>query len=103
MFSLGTGNNIHLWTNWWHPNGVLLVRYVFQAIYDANSHLKSKLSFVIKDGHWCWKSARSQDLVEIQRKLCLVDLGVMDEPRWILLSIVTNNSSDPWEALRDKL
>jgi len=72
MFPLGIGNNIHLWTDWWHPNGVLLVKYVFQAIYDANSHLKSKLSklsSIIKDGQWCWKPTRFQDLVEIQSKL----------------------------------
>jgi hypothetical protein len=35
-------------------------------------------------------------------KPCLVDLGVMDEARWIISSTGTYNCSDTWEALRDQ-
>lgn len=79
-FNVGTDSNIDLWSDRWHPNGVLLDKYGHRVIYDAHNHLNSKLSFVIKDGHWCWIHARSEDLVEIQSKLFMVNLGAMDNP-----------------------
>lgn len=62
----------------------MLDKYGYRAIYDAQSHLNSRLSSVIKDGLWFWKPARSNALVEIQSKLFMVDFGVRDEPKWVI-------------------
>jgi hypothetical protein len=60
------------------------IQVVYRAIYDAQCHLNSRLSSVIRDGLWFWKPARSDALVEIQSKLFMVDFGVGDEPKWVI-------------------
>lgn len=101
-FDVGNGSNINLWTDWWHPSGVLLDKYGYRAIYDAQSHLNSRLSSVIRDGLWFWKPARSDALVEIQSKLFMVDFGVRDESKWVIFKSGNYSSSDALEALREK-
>lgn len=76
-FDVGNGSNIHLWL-------IGGIQVVYRAIYDAQSHLNSRLSSVIRDGLWFWKPARSDALVEIQSKLFMVDFGVGDEPKWVI-------------------
>jgi len=49
--------------------GVLIERYGSRVVYDASSGLNSKLSSVLSNGNWCWKPARSEDLVAIQSGL----------------------------------
>jgi hypothetical protein len=68
-FEVGDGQNIHLWFDNWHPCGVLIERYGFRVVYDASSGLNYKLSSVLSSGIWCWKPARSKDLVDIQSRL----------------------------------
>jgi hypothetical protein len=59
---------------------VLFERYDFRIIYNANSRMDSKLSSVLSNGIWCWKPARSEDLVDIQCCLPEVHLGPVDNP-----------------------
>lgn len=49
-------------------------------IYDAQSKLDTRLSTIIKDGQWMWRSARS-NMLEIQSKPCLVSVGGQDTPQ----------------------
>jgi hypothetical protein len=42
----------------------------------------AKLSSVILNGEWYWKSTRSDDLVEIQARLHEVRLGLYDKLLW---------------------
>ena len=51
-FEVGNGENIHLWLDLWHPNGILIDKYGYRAIYDANSRVEAKLSSVIHNGDW---------------------------------------------------
>lgn len=36
------GSHIQLWIDWWHPNGVLLEKYGYRAIYDVQSRLDAR-------------------------------------------------------------
>jgi hypothetical protein len=82
FFEVGDGQNIHLWSDNWHPCGVLIERYGFRVVYDASSRLKSKLSSILSNETWCWKPAKSEDLVAIQSRLPEIPLGLVDNPMW---------------------
>jgi hypothetical protein len=101
-FSVGTGQNIHLWFDAWHPDGVLYEKYGHRVIYDAHSKLEARLDSVIIDGHWNWRPARSDQLVNIQSKLSLVPLGEMDMPQWSASKNGMYSCSDTWDAIRVK-
>jgi hypothetical protein len=64
-FEVGDGENIHLWLDFWHPAGILLEKYGFRVVYDAQSSVEARLSSVINDGEWFWRPARFEALVEI--------------------------------------
>jgi hypothetical protein len=51
-FEVRDGENIHLWLDFWHPAGILLEKYGFRAVYDAQSSVDARLSSVINDGGW---------------------------------------------------
>jgi hypothetical protein len=68
-FEVGSGENIHMWLDSWHPAGILLETYGQRVVYDAHSSMEAKLSSVIVNGDWYWKPARSEALVEIQARL----------------------------------
>lgn len=46
--------------------------------------LDDKLSNVLKNGTWCWRVARSDDLVTVQSHLPLVEIGERDQVVWSL-------------------
>jgi hypothetical protein len=79
------GSNIHLWVDNWHPFGALFDRFDFRVIYDSNSRLDAKLDAALKQGNWCWRPARFEDLVAIQSKLMDVPIGEIDKPVWTLV------------------
>lgn len=33
-FLAGDGNNIFLWLDWWHPDGILFEKYGYRVIYE---------------------------------------------------------------------
>lgn len=72
---MGDGRSIHLWSDHWHPDGRLIDKYGFRIVYDTRSNREALLSSVLKDKCWCWPHARSNNLVLIQSKLHLVDIG----------------------------
>jgi hypothetical protein len=41
-FEAGNGENIHLWLDSWHPDGILLEKYGYRAVYDAQSNVEAK-------------------------------------------------------------
>ena len=81
-FEVGDGENIHLWLDLWHPSGILIEKFGYKAVYDAQSSIEDKLSSVIHNGDWFWRPARSEALVEIQAKLYDISLGPCDKPVW---------------------
>jgi hypothetical protein len=54
---------------------MLFEKYGHRVIYDAYSKLKARLDYVIQDGYWNWRSAHSNQFVDIQNKLSLIPLG----------------------------
>ncbi|XP_059439694.1 uncharacterized protein LOC132172241 [Corylus avellana] len=86
----------------WHPAGILVEKYGYRVVYDAQSSVEAKLSFVIHNGEWLWKPARSEALVEIQAGLSEISLGHVDQPIWTASRNGFFVSSDTWEALREK-
>jgi len=101
-FEVGDGQNIHLWFDNWHPCGVLIERYGFRVVYDASSGLNYKLSSVLSNGIWCWKPARSEDLVDIQSRLPKIPLGPVDNLVWKVARKGSFVKSETWDFLRDK-
>jgi hypothetical protein len=85
-FEVGTGSNIHLWVNARHPFGALVDKFGYRdrVIYDSHSKLEAKLESVLKQEEWCWRPARSEELVAIQSKLPNVPIGVVDKPIWTI-------------------
>jgi hypothetical protein len=80
----------------WHPFGALVEKFGFRIVYDSCSNLEAKLSSVLKDGIWCWRPARSEDLVEIQTKLPEVHLGIVHSPVWTISRSGVYVSADTW-------
>lgn len=77
-------------------------KFGFRIVYNFCSKLKAKLSFVLKDGIWCWRSACSKDLVEIQTKLPKVHMGIVDSPVWTISRSGIYVSVDTWNYFRIK-
>lgn len=102
QFEVGDGKQIHLWTDWWHPDGILLEKFGSSVVYDAHSKMDAKLSSVIREGNWLWAPARFDALVEFQSKLSLIEIGEKDVPKCIISKTGRYSSSDTWEALRLK-
>ena len=86
--------------------GTLLVFFwrllVIGGVYDAQSSVEAKLSFVILNGDWFWKPARSEALVEIQARLPDVRLGLHDKAIWTASKKGCYVSSETWQILRKK-
>jgi hypothetical protein len=101
-FEVGDGQNIHLWFDNCHPCGILIERYGSRVVYDASSGLNSKLSSVLSNGNWCWKPARSEDLVAIQSRLPEIALSPVDNPVWKVARNGSFVSFETWDFLRDK-
>jgi hypothetical protein len=51
-FEVGDGKTIHLLMDCWHPDGILLDRYGYRAVYDAQSSVEAKLPSMIHNGDW---------------------------------------------------
>ncbi|XP_059458288.1 uncharacterized mitochondrial protein AtMg00310-like [Corylus avellana] len=98
-FKVGDGSKISLWLGAWHPDGILLDKDGFRVIDDSRSRIDAKLSSVIKNGDWNWLPARLEELVAIQSRLSLVDLGVHDMLIWKPSKNRKYSCRDTWEAL----
>jgi hypothetical protein len=97
---VGIGSNIHLWVDAWHPFGALVDKFGYRVIYDSHSKLEAKLESVLKQGEWCWRPARSEELVAIQSRLSDVPIGVVDKPIWTIGRSGTYVCADTWNYLR---
>jgi hypothetical protein len=42
-FEVGNGENIHLWLDSWRPYGILLGKYGYRAVYDAQSNVEQSI------------------------------------------------------------
>lgn len=102
-FKVGERNSIHMWLDWWHPDRIIYTRFSHRVVYDAGSKVEAKLSSVLKDKVWSWQPARSYELVNIQSKLPMVRIGVVDQPIWVLSKKGTYTSSETWNAICSKL
>lgn len=65
-FEVGDGTNIHMWLDNWHPCGPLLEIYGFRIIYESQSRIDAKLAFVLRNGDWHWKPARSEAVLMLK-------------------------------------
>jgi len=101
-FEVGTGSQIHMWIDNWHPFGGLVDRFGYRVVYDSHSRLEAKLDSVLKNGVWCWKPARSEMLVDIQSRLPEVPIGEIDKPVWSISRSGSYDCSDTWNYLRQK-
>jgi hypothetical protein len=86
----------------WHPFGALFDKFGFRVIYDSNSRLDAKLDIVLKQGNWCWRPARTEDLVTIQSRLMDVPIGGIDKPVWSLAKSGVFTCAKTWNHLRKK-
>jgi hypothetical protein len=101
-FRVADGSNIFLWFDSWHPAECLFDWYGYRIVYDAGSAIGPKLSSIIRNGEWYWPSARSDNLIEIQRRLPKVAIGREDLPVWKASKWVYSYA-ETWDQLRVKL
>jgi hypothetical protein len=101
-FEVGSGENIHMWLDSWHPAGIFLETYGQRVVYDAHSSMEAKLSSVIVNGDWYWKPARSEALVEIQARLPELSSDLHDKVIWTASKKGYYVSADTWQILREK-
>jgi hypothetical protein len=101
-FEVEDGRNIHFWFDWWHMDGVLYEKYGHRVVCDAHSKIEAKLSTVLKKENWNWRPAQSEDLVEIQSRLSLVEIGEKDVQKWVISKPGRYTNSETWETLRDR-
>ena len=71
-------------------------------MYDAASSSNALLSSVLQEGNWIWAPARSDNLVPIQSKLCLIDFAEEDRPIWIPSKSGTQSCAETSKAIREK-
>lgn len=76
-FRVGDGTNIHLWLDWWHLVDTLYLRYGHRLVYDTGSKVEARLASFLKRKEWCWPAARSDEMVSVQSKLCMLRLEKM--------------------------
>uniref|UniRef100_A0A2N9HTC6 Reverse transcriptase domain-containing protein n=1 Tax=Fagus sylvatica TaxID=28930 RepID=A0A2N9HTC6_FAGSY len=101
-YEVGDGNNIFLWHDKWHPNGVLLEEYGHRIIYDAASTFNAKVSSVLRNKEWVWRPARSENLVEIQSKLSQIQIMDYDGTIWYINASGNFSCAATWEHFRTK-
>lgn len=51
-FMVGDGTNIHLWLDWWDPDGILIEKYGYRLVNYSRSKLGAKLSTVMHGMEW---------------------------------------------------
>lgn len=49
-------------------------------VYDVAISLNAKVSSVLSEDNWIWNPAHLEDLLNIQSKHCLVEIGNEDKP-----------------------
>ena len=101
-FEVGNGDNIYMWLDLLHPARVLIEKYGFKVVYDAQSNIEAKLSSIICNGEWFWRPTRSEALVDIQARLSEVCLGQCDNPVWTVSKKGVYVGLETWETLRKK-
>ena len=72
-WSVGDGSKIHIYDNW-HPQGVLSFKFDVRAIFAASSYPSAKVSSVLANGQWQWRSPRSLDQKHLHQDCQLVQL-----------------------------
>uniref|UniRef100_A0A2N9IBN2 Reverse transcriptase domain-containing protein n=1 Tax=Fagus sylvatica TaxID=28930 RepID=A0A2N9IBN2_FAGSY len=101
-YEVGDGRKIFLWHDHWHPDGILYLKYGHRVVYDAASRSDARVASVLKDQEWQWRPARSEELVSIQSKLCLITLGEEDRAVWSASSSGKFSCAATWNELRSK-
>ncbi len=100
-YEVGDGNNIFLWHNKWHPNGVLLEQYEHRIIYDRST-FNAKVSSVLRKKEWVWRPARAKNLVEIQSKLSQIQIMDYDRAIWSISALRNFSCPATWEHFKTK-
>lgn len=91
----------YIWYDQWHPDGRLLDKYSYRAMYDARSNVGARVSSIIRDGDWFWPAARSNNIVQIQSRLPEVQISEADLPIWNSKNGIYS-CAETWELLREK-
>ena len=71
-------------------------------MYDAANSSNALLCSVLQESNWIWAPARSDNLVPIQSKLCLIDFAEEDRPIWIPSKSSTHSCAETLKAIREK-
>jgi hypothetical protein len=106
IIDMVTGLSMILYTSfvlWLHSSALLYdMNYLYmkkkRIVYDSGSKIDAKLASVIKGKSWCWPPARSEELVNIQSQLPLVQIGEVDHPIWSIEKRVFIIWAETWET-----
>lgn len=103
---LGSGNNTHLWLDNWHPNGVLIQRYVEQIRCDSKLDRLIKVNKILSNGEWCLFPTVSTYIVEVWSLLHTIETLNLDDMDIVVWKPNLNgefSTSSMWNFLRDKV
>ena len=70
------------------------------CVCDAMNHSKAKVESVLRERQSIWKPARSDQLEDIQSKLCLIQLKEQNRVLWA--ASITYCSTKRWEEIRER-
>jgi hypothetical protein len=76
--------------------------YGHRLIYYAASSFDAKVSSVIQNKEWHWRPARSEELVDIQSKLCQIQFKECDRVVWTITASGKFTCVATWQHLRHK-
>ena len=71
-------------------------------MYGVGGRLEDKESSVLQNGQWCWRAARSKDLVHIKSQLHAMEIGELDQAVWIYSKKGLYSCAKTWEFIRLK-
>ncbi|GJY86836.1 RNA-directed DNA polymerase, eukaryota, reverse transcriptase zinc-binding domain protein [Tanacetum coccineum] len=67
QFAIGDGKGIHMWTDKWQSNGLLINQISHKDLYDARLSKKTSLADMINNGSWNWPNEWNNDEFEVMK------------------------------------
>ncbi|GKD34535.1 hypothetical protein Tco_1250044 [Tanacetum coccineum] len=84
QFAIGDGKGIHMWTDKWQSNGLLINQISHRDLYDARMSKKTSLADMINNGSWNWPNEWNSDEFEVMKtRTPKLKEGVPDKVMWI--------------------
>ncbi|KAI8542252.1 hypothetical protein RHMOL_Rhmol08G0124200 [Rhododendron molle] len=102
-YIIGIGNYTFLWTDNWHPLGVLYQQFGEAVVTNWGLALRAKVASIIDEGQWKWPRIRNRAVLSIIRNTpgnFLPSTSDCDKVVWTLTANGSFSVKSAWEACR---